>query len=126
MTVHRGRRARLPLPRGPKVIDHRDPRRVISAILELSEAVYDQRHNLFISNVSDNSTHKFSISKSPQPHLTILLRSLPPTAVYQEKLLYRRSLLPDLREIPSIFAVIRFEASFPRWEDRRGRRRREA
>jgi hypothetical protein len=31
--------------------------RVVPAILELSQTVEDQRHNLFITNVTDNSTH---------------------------------------------------------------------
>ena len=30
---------------------------IISAILELSKPINDEGHNLFISNVSDNSTH---------------------------------------------------------------------
>ncbi len=40
------------------VINDSDPRRIVSAILQLPQTVNDQRHNLFISNVSDNSTHK--------------------------------------------------------------------
>src|SRR5688572_20700273 len=39
------------------VIDHGNTRRVISAILELSQTVDDQRHDLFVSNVSDDSAH---------------------------------------------------------------------
>ena len=39
------------------VINDRDARRVIAAVLEFPEAVDDQRHNLFISNVSYNSAH---------------------------------------------------------------------
>ena len=44
---------------------HRRPRsrRIIPAILELSQAVNDQRHNLFISNVSDNSTHNIAYNE---------------------------------------------------------------
>ena len=40
-----------------RTIDHSDTRRIVTAILELSQSVNDQRYDLFISNVSDNSTH---------------------------------------------------------------------
>jgi hypothetical protein len=40
------------------VVHHGDSRRIISAILELSQAVDDQRDDLFISNVTYNSAHK--------------------------------------------------------------------
>ena len=38
-------------------VDHRDARRIVTAIFELPEAVDDQRHDLFITNVPDNSAH---------------------------------------------------------------------
>jgi hypothetical protein len=41
-----------------RIVDDGDPCRIVPAILELSEAVDDQRHDLFVPNVSDNSTHK--------------------------------------------------------------------
>ena len=42
----------------PALINDRNARRVVSAILELPKAIDDQRHNLLISNVSNNSAHK--------------------------------------------------------------------
>ncbi|SRR5258705_8817308 len=54
------------LPFGPAYfqqvafVDHRDTGRVVAAILELPQAVNDQRHNLLVSNIANNSTHKFS------------------------------------------------------------------
>src|SRR5436190_23978692 len=36
----------------------RNSRRIVTAILQLPKSVDDQRHYLFISNVSNNSTHK--------------------------------------------------------------------
>jgi hypothetical protein len=39
------------------LINNRDARRIVSAILQLPKPVNYQRHNLFISNVSNNSTH---------------------------------------------------------------------
>jgi hypothetical protein len=40
------------------IVNDRNARRIVSAILELSQSVDDQRHDLFVSNVSDNSTHR--------------------------------------------------------------------
>jgi hypothetical protein len=34
-------------------------RRIVTAIFQFPQAVDDQRHNLFIPNVSDNSAHSF-------------------------------------------------------------------
>jgi hypothetical protein len=42
----------------PRAIDNGDPRRIVSAVLEFPKTVDYQRHDLFVSNVSDNSTHK--------------------------------------------------------------------
>src|SRR5690242_8385791 len=42
---------------GTILIYHRDPGRIITAIFKLAKPVDDQRHNLFISYVSYNSTH---------------------------------------------------------------------
>ena len=41
-------------------INDGDAGRVVTAILELAQAVNDQRHNLLVSNVTNNSTHMFS------------------------------------------------------------------
>ena len=40
------------------LVNHRDPRGVVSAILQFPKSVDDQRHHLFVTNVTDNSTHK--------------------------------------------------------------------
>src|SRR4029077_4289833 len=45
-------------------VDHRDPGRVVTAILELPQTVNDQRHNLLVSNVANNSAHKLPLVKS--------------------------------------------------------------
>jgi hypothetical protein len=44
------------------IIDDGDSRRIVPAILELPKTVDNQRHDLFVSNVSDNSTHKANSS----------------------------------------------------------------
>src|SRR5687767_8432589 len=59
------------LPFGPTqrqrtvFVNDRYPRGIISTVLELSKAVDDQRHNLFISNVTDYSAHKLFLSIYP-------------------------------------------------------------
>src|SRR5690349_19608163 len=38
-------------------VDYGDARRVVTAILEFAQPVDDERHDLFIANVTNNSTH---------------------------------------------------------------------
>src|SRR5690349_4058206 len=38
-------------------VDHCNAGRVVTAILELAQAVDDQRHDLFVTYISNNSTH---------------------------------------------------------------------
>src|SRR2546423_751751 len=47
-------------------VDHCDARRVVPAILKLSQAVNYQRHNFFVPNISDNSAHR-SCSQPAEP-----------------------------------------------------------
>jgi hypothetical protein len=39
-------------------IDDRNAGRIVTAIFQLAQAVNNQRHHLFVSDVSDYSTHK--------------------------------------------------------------------
>src|SRR6476469_2879802 len=41
------------------LVYHRDACRGVTAILELTQAVNDQRHNLLVPHVANNSAHKF-------------------------------------------------------------------
>src|SRR6185437_2474936 len=58
------------LPLGPAYfqqvafVDHSDTRGVVAAILELPQALNDQRHNLLVSNVANNSAHMLPLVKS--------------------------------------------------------------
>ena len=40
------------------LVDDGDARRVVAAIFELPQTIDDQRHYLFVSDVTNNSTHK--------------------------------------------------------------------
>jgi len=42
------------------LIDDGDPRGIVTAIFELAQSVDNQRYDLFVSNVSNYSTHKIS------------------------------------------------------------------
>src|SRR5688572_2370504 len=42
-----------------------DARRIIATVFKLPQAINDQRHHRFVSNVSDYSTHKV-VSSSPR------------------------------------------------------------
>src|SRR5687767_15741731 len=42
-------------------VDHGDTRGVVTAILELAQSVDDQRHDLFVTYISNNSTHAVNV-----------------------------------------------------------------
>jgi hypothetical protein len=37
-------------------------RRIVTAVFEFPQAIDNERHNLFVSNISDNSTHNFLVN----------------------------------------------------------------
>jgi hypothetical protein len=43
-------------------VDHSDAGGIVTAIFELAQTINDQRHNLLVSNVANNTAHKFSKS----------------------------------------------------------------
>jgi hypothetical protein len=45
------------------IVNNGDSRRIVTAVFELSEAVNNKRHDLFISYVSNNSTHNFALNR---------------------------------------------------------------
>src|SRR5712691_8776842 len=46
-------------------VNHGNARRIIAAVFKLAQAVDNQRHHLFLSDVSDYSTHK-TVGSSPR------------------------------------------------------------
>src|SRR5713101_3561960 len=53
-------------------VNDSDTRRVVAAVFKLAQAVDNQRHYLFVSNVSDYSTHK-AVGSSPREMSTTYL-----------------------------------------------------